>query len=187
MEKSHEQYANWKAPEESLGEKSDKQKRWQELTTEIEQITDGLGKGIDEGIKKSIIAMKAYEFSPDQSCEGHLEGDHGLPYPWVRIYASEPEGWKESEAKQKEWRMENLKEQQKMMNLLAEFYNNRSVALDARLVFDGIGAFGGFNIQSMGAETIELLSKEEQAEKYKLYKQEMDDFTSFLKSRFLQN
>ena len=83
------------------------------MAAEVEEVTDGLGKGIDKGIKEAVIAMKAYDFPTDHSCEGHLEGEHGLPYPWVRIYAPEPEGWQDSEEKQKEWTVENLKQQQK--------------------------------------------------------------------------
>ncbi len=182
-EHPEENYSNWKAPEVS-SEKSEKQKKWEQIAAEVEQITDSLGKGVDEGIKETVIALKAYEFPTDQSCEGHMEGEHDHPYPWMQIYAPEPEGWQEDEEKQKEWTRENLKEQQKMLDLLAEFYQSRNTPFDARITFDKVGAFGGFRIQSMGADTMQLLNKEDLAEKVKAYKQEMADFTEFLKDRY---
>jgi hypothetical protein len=178
---------DFKAPEDfsNENEKSEKQKHWEILAAEVEGITDKLGLGIDSGIKESIVALKAYEFPTSQSCEGHLEGEHGLPYPWIEVYAPEPEGWKEDEEKQKEWRIANLKEQKKMIGLLGKFYEGRNAPLDARITFERVGAFGGFRIQSMGADTMELLSQDEIKGRYMIYKKEMDDFTAFLKKGYL--
>ena len=67
---------------ESL-EKNEKQKKWQEISSEAEKIADRLGMEIDPGIKETVIALKANDFGTDQSCEGH--SDRGLPYPWVDI------------------------------------------------------------------------------------------------------
>mgnify|MGYP001596152710 CR=1 FL=1 len=47
-------------------------------------------------------------------------------------------------------------------------------------------ADGVFRIQSIGADLMELLSPEEQREKLKLYRKEMDDFTTFLKDQYFQ-
>lgn len=167
-------------------ERSEKRKRWEALEAEIEQITDRLGKGIDPEIKQSVVALKAFEFPTSQSCEGHLEGEHGSSFPWVEIYAPAPEGWREGDEKKKEWKEQNLREQQKMIGLMEEFYKDRDPNFDARLSFDRIGAFGGFRIQSLGANTMELLSSEQIQEKHKNYRKEMQDFTEFLKQKFLR-
>mgnify|MGYP001572842599 CR=1 FL=1 len=180
-----ENHASWKVPEKFV-EKSEKQKRWEGLETEVEKITDRLGKGIETGIKESVIALKMYEFPTRQSCEGHPEREHGLPYPWVEIVIPAPEGWREDQEKKNAWKRENLKEQKKMLDLLSEFYQNRDTPLDARIVFDPSGALGGFRIQSMGANTMELLSPEERSRTHQLYKKEMEDFTDFLKERFFK-
>lgn len=71
-----------------------------------------------------------------------------------------------------------------MMNLLEEFYQNRETPFDARLVFDRIGAFGGFRVQSFGAAIMELLPPEEQLKKFELYRKEMNDFAEFLKRKY---
>jgi len=182
-----EQHAAWAVPRQvSNTEQSVQQRRWEALTQEVEQVKDGLDLGIDQGIKQSVVAFRAYDFPTSQSCEGHLEGEHGNPYPWVEVYAPEPEDWQENEEKQKEWTIENLKQQQRMMGLLSEFYQNRDIPFDARLAFDKVGAFGGFRVQSMGAETMRLLTKEELENRHQLYRKEMQDFTAFLKEEFLK-
>jgi hypothetical protein len=72
-----------------------------------------------------------------------------------------------------------------MLELLSEFYQERKTSFEARLTFENIGAYGGFRVQSFGAEIMELLSVDEQKEKLKLYRKEIDDFTEFLKNKFI--
>jgi len=60
-----------------------KEKEWLAIQSQVEEINDGLGKGIDESIKQSVIAIKANGFGTTGSCEGHL--DRALPYPWVDV------------------------------------------------------------------------------------------------------
>jgi hypothetical protein len=180
------------AQEQGESVKSEKQIMWEKKRAETDKITDKLGLGIDEKIKESVTAFRVYEFTTSQSCEGHTgeEEKHGTSFPWVEIYTPEPKEWRESKGEKKkqldlEWTIENLKQQQKMMNFFMEFYKEREAPFDARLVFVHIGAFGGFRIQSFGAEMMKLLSPEEQIQKLELYRKEMDDFTVFLKSKFL--
>lgn len=168
--------------------KSEKEITWEQKRAEVDKITDRLGLGIDEKIKETVTAFRVHEFSTSQSCEGHIherkkEGQEEKIFPWVEIYAPEPEGWQESEEKEKEWTIENLRQQQKMMGFFDEFYQGREIPFDARLAFDGIGAFGGFKVQSFGAETMALFSHEEQKQKLELYRKEMNDFTKFLKDK----
>lgn len=164
---------------------AEKQRRLIEIREKVEKITDKLGKGIDDGIKESVTVLLANEFPTSQSCEGHI-GEKGASYPWVEIYTVEPKGWKEDKEKQREWTIENLEQQKRMVDVLAEFYQDRETPFGARLNFRHIGAFGGFRIQSMGAETMPLLSPEEQKQKLETYRKEMTDFTDFLKKRFLE-
>lgn len=62
-----------------------KEKKWQNATAEINKITDALGKGIDEGVKETVIALNVLGINTTQSCEGHL--DWGISAPWVDIGA----------------------------------------------------------------------------------------------------
>lgn len=164
--------------------KSKKEILWKQKRAEVEKITDGISKEVDQNIKETVTAFLVHEFTTSGSCEGHLDEEHGLPYPWIEINTPAPEGWRESEKKKKEWTIENLKQRQRAMNYLAEFYQDRDTPFDARLTFDRIGAFGAFRIQSFGANMVDLLSPEEQKRKLELYKKEMNDFTKFLKNKY---
>lgn len=177
------------SPENTESFRSDKKRKWEQVRVDVDTIGDKLGLGIDEKIKDTVTAFKIHEFTTSQSCEGHVyeeetEDKHGLPFPWVEVYAPAPEGWENDEDKKEAWRTVNLKQQQKMMALLAEFYQQREVPLDAHLSFSRMGIFGGFRVQSFGAELTSILSSEEQKQKLELYRKEMDDFTLFLKDKF---
>ena len=170
--------------------KSEKEIAWEKRREEVDKITDRLGLCIDEKIKESVAAFLVHEFTASQSCEGHTgeEKKHGASFPWVEVYAPEPKDWREAKGEKKkqldrEWTIENLKQQQKMMDFFAEFYQNRETPLDARPAFDRIGDFGGFRIQSFGAEMMKLLPPKEQLKKLDLYRKEMEDFTIFLKNK----
>lgn len=165
--------------------KSGKEIAWEQKRAEVDKIADRLGKGIDEKIKEAVAAFLVHDFSTSQSCEGHVDVEEGERFPWVEIYAPEPEGWEESEEKQKEWKAANLQQKKRMMDFFSEFYQERKTPFDARLSFDSIGAFGGFRVQSFGAETMELLSPEEQKQKLEIYRKEINDFSEFLKNKFL--
>jgi len=74
-------------------EVEEKTKEWEEKTQEINEIADATGRGIDEGIKETIVAFNLMDIPTSQSCEGHdeMEGGHRL-WPWVEISApNEPE------------------------------------------------------------------------------------------------
>jgi len=173
--------------------KLEKEIEWEKKMEEVNEIADSLGKGVDEKIKESVCAFLVHEFTNRGSCEGHMdeegEEQHGLPYPWVEVYAPEPEGLGDVEGEEKErleqeWRIKNFEQQRKMMDFLEEFYKGREIPLNARLVFNGVGAFGGFRVQSFGAEMTTILSPEEKRQKLALYQKEMRDFTEFLKSKY---
>jgi hypothetical protein len=173
---------------------SEKNILWKNKRAEVETTADRLGLGVDEKIKESVVAFMAHGFTTSASCEGHLvepgKREHGLPFPWVDIYAPEPEGWRDSqgdkqESLNQEWRVKNFEQQKKMMKFFEEFYTNRETPFDARLSFRNIGIYGGFRVQSFGAEMTSILTPEEKKEKLNLYQEEMKDFTLFLKNKFL--
>ena len=60
-----------------------KQIYWEKLKKKADSTTDGLGLGIDSGIKDTVIALWANGFETGMSCEGHK--NRALPYPWVEI------------------------------------------------------------------------------------------------------
>lgn len=178
---------------EGRPDKSEKKIAWEEKLAEVNEITDGLGEGVDEKIKEPVVAFLIHGFTTNQSCEGHIaeEGEqHGLPYPWVEVYVSEPEDWEEvvddkRERLKQEWGIKNFEQQRKMMGFLEEFYRSRETPFDARLTFSKVGSIGGFRVQSFGANMWPVLSPEERKQKLELYQKEMTYFTEFLKAKFL--
>ena len=50
----------------------------------IDEITDALGKGIDEKVKGTVYHLNRLGIITISSCEGHL--DRGLPHFWIDFY-----------------------------------------------------------------------------------------------------
>lgn len=56
----------------------------EEVAADVELITDGLGKRIDQNIKQVVISFRMAGLSTSGSCQGHM--NWGYPYPWVEFY-----------------------------------------------------------------------------------------------------
>ena len=63
-----------------------KEQEWKAVEASVDQITDALGKPIEDRIKQPVVALNVYKINTSQSCEGHSNG-HGRRYPWVEISA----------------------------------------------------------------------------------------------------
>jgi hypothetical protein len=151
---------------------------WQEKLEEAGSLKDRQGLPVDPGILEAVAAFRAFDFPTSQSCEGHGS------FPWVEIYAERPEGWSSKKKEtSREWRENNFRHRERMIALMEEFYKDRGVPFDARLTLMNIGVFGGFRVQSLGAESLTVLPAKEQKERLAHYGKEMADFTEFLKGR----
>gem|GEM_PF-757899 len=60
--------------------------QWLAKQKEIDNLTDGLGLGLDDNIKDTVIALQVNGFNTRQSCEGHI--GWGCGAPWVDIQAA---------------------------------------------------------------------------------------------------
>ena len=58
---------------------------WEQKSKEADRITDRLGKGLDTGIKETVVGLHVFGIHTTQSCEGHL--DWGVCSPWVEVAA----------------------------------------------------------------------------------------------------
>lgn len=47
----------------------------------IDEVVDGVGRGIDDGIRPIVLKLNELGMETKASCEGHI--DHGLAEPWV--------------------------------------------------------------------------------------------------------
>lgn len=71
-----------------------KQEKWDETIEGLDNISDGLGKPIDGGIKETVASFMVNGFSTQGSCEGHVEKRFGKRIkisPYVDIGMPEPE------------------------------------------------------------------------------------------------
>ncbi len=158
---------------------------WIETRQEVSQLTDALGKGVDEGIKEAVVALRVYGFPTTGSCEGHL--DWGLPYPWIDISEPEPANRFNDEQKAEAWRKANLIQQRRILEILIEFHRrNRQTPFDVRLSIESSG-FGKFRLKSIGGNIFLLLSLEEKKKKLGSFRAEMFAFTKFLSKKWLSN
>lgn len=66
-----------------------KKEQWQKMEHEVASWADALGRGIDSGIKNTVIVLNLLGFKTEQSCEGHSDG--GEAYPWVSIITQDDE------------------------------------------------------------------------------------------------
>lgn len=138
-------------------------KDWKELAEEFSHVTDKIGRPIDEGIFEIVVALNMLGIHTRQSCEGHL--DHGFAYPWIALLAS------------------NHHELNMVADLLSEFYQDRPVDFDQRIVL----VTERCRIQSQGGifqETISL-DNDERRQKLLEYQSEMEAFSSFLRNRII--
>jgi len=129
-----------------------KKNRWLRIEIKVNSITDRLGLGIDNGIKESIIALQALGFVTRASCEGHA--DRGPAAPWISIGEKVPREilirkresigiLNDDDAEKIRFvTKKNLKGQIRLMQFLDEFYEERKVSYDVRLILEEFGIYG---------------------------------------------
>lgn len=183
--------------------------RWERCSAEVSRLTDKLGTDVDAGIKDTVVALRLYDINTTGSCEGHI--DRGSAAPWVSLAAPklvqpEAQRW---EALQKIQNLEesgapehetaaartqeqeirrqihavNLREAVKLIPLLDEYYVDRRVPADRRLVI-AFFANGRARLQSQGAVFQEVVSDDIRIVKLGEYQREVRDFAAFLKKKF---
>jgi hypothetical protein len=187
-----------------------KQVAWEQKSQEVDLIQDRLGKGVDEGIKETVVAFQVLGINTIQSCEGHMEWGEGTP--WVDVEAPDTRELRQqmhqafdtaenangqehityeeldklfdhAHELRREIKRRNVQEAAKVMGYLAEFYNNRDVPLDRRLILNTSALSGSTRIESQGGVFQETASAEIKQQKLAEYQEEMRAFTEFLKEK----
>ena len=160
--------------------------------------------GIDEGIQDIVSALNALGITTTGSCEGHVDRPSS-PAPWVKVTAPhKPNDIAHDLEAYRNWQLENERIRKKTLELLNEFYSDRDVAPDVRIVIGDANA--GFWIHNGGdaydrwrelvAETVAKIQRGEKirggisAEERECrtqtlpqYQKEMETFTDFLKTK----
>lgn len=178
------------------------QKHWDSLTRLVDGITDKTGYPVDAGIKAAVVSVLAHGFRTEGSCEGHL--DHGVAAPWIDLFENLPARYftllkkhglphKPGRPPQVDdvfaaypelvaLRDTNLREQQRFLLLLTDFYREHPGADDSRLSLIEIGCYGAVRLQSAGAGNQAQRTSSEQAAKLSTYQHEMQNFATWLKA-----
>lgn len=191
----------------SLGETNQKEQHWKQRVDTIGRVTDALGKPIDAGIFDTVVALTSFDIRTTQSCEGHPDRGIAAPWVEIQapetdesrllqkraneltatIETFEREErpdeeldplYQEMQRLYEEIRRPQLQEVRKVTRLLAEFYQNRSVAYDRLLTIHGN------RMESQGAQFQEIIPSDERIQKLHEYQEEIKTFTAFLKKKY---
>ena len=189
---------------ERITSSADKHTVWEHKLNEMEQLRDGMGKGLDQHIKETVAVLQLFGVHTQHSCEGHL--DHGVAAPWIDIQSPdlrleeffrhygalcekadvlEAVGevadavYDEIYAIRKEIDRIEAREYRKLIPYLEEFYRGRNVSYERRLIIDPRG-----RLTCQGGILQPAEEKETQALRLKKYQDEMRAFTEFLKNKF---
>lgn len=173
-----------------------KEQRWKEELQIVEQLTDGLGLHVDEGIKETVAAFHMFEINTTASHEGKINRH---PIPYIDVHNEETKmlyekfrNFRDTNKEDKEGieilRREitrlNLDERKKIIPLLEEFYLDRKTPYEIRLGIRSL-ALGWSRVQSLGADFQEIEDDEEiRKEKLRQFQEEMHTFTEFLKNKY---
>jgi hypothetical protein len=178
-----------------------KMETWNKIAAEVDLIADKLGKKVDEGIKETVVAFRASGLSTGASCEGHLSPQRKFKGPWVDIgqaaaeiverarqmAAEKPIEMNSPEIGRlrKELSESMLRERALLLTLLDEFYSDRNVPLEQRLIviFHSISA----RVMSQGVELQDLYPEDVQKKRLESFRREIDAFAAFLKNRYLSD
>jgi hypothetical protein len=141
----------------------------------VDKLADKLGMPVDPGIKELVVALQANNLETSGSCEGHIRENGDISIPWVAIEISGPEGWRDSETLQQQWREENLRLRILLEAALGGFYRNRKS--DYRLGIRPRGIYGATRLEpAVGKKEVTAANLSE-------YQHELNDFAEFLLKR----
>lgn len=166
---------------------------WNETATRLTHTTDTREKKIDPGILETVAALHMLNFCTTASCEG--QSDWGIAAPWIDI---DPPG-DDRETLRDQMRIAPKEEARKMSDplkikqcvlfqsiskLLDQFYGpSRGHIPYDHILIPHMWAAGRIRIESIGLEMQTVVPEDRKAQKLLEYRQEMQDFTTFLRPR----
>ena len=143
---------------------------WEDIRAEVEQLTDALGKSVDDGIIEPVTGLRALAFPTSASCEGHFE--HGCPYPWVDVEVPDSSERPRTIEEKEDLERKRFKLENRLIDLLEDFYSNRTVPYHAMLIIQP-HAVNWFRLRSAGGEVSTIL-----------YRGRCHDHLSYIKKRW---
>lgn len=168
-----------------------KKAKIEQIKQDVEKWIDKLGKKIDEGIKDTIVFLSVLEINTTGSCEGHFDSGTGGPYidieskeiPELDKRLQESKNEEETEKISAEIERKNLEERKKIMGYLEEFYKDRNVLYNRRIIIRPM-ARGWSRLESQGVDLQKIESENIIKQNFAEYQKEMTDFTKFLINKY---
>lgn len=154
----------------------------------VTQLTDRTGRAVDAGILNSVTILQLYGLSTVGSCEGHLDRITGGPYIMFESPVQDYKAIdnKTSPAYAEAYRVAekaNIREVQKVLELLDGFYAHREV-LNAQRLIVRCFSVATCKLMCQGADLAHILSHRDQEELLQKNQAEMKAFTSYLIGRY---
>lgn len=157
-----------------------------------EKTTDRLSKPLDPGIKRAVALLWTLGFDTENSCYGHDQYANGGPFIWItsQNWQKKVKLWQEKNAndptkvdQQHILETAGLRSKSKLINLLEEFYKDRSTSLNTRLIVQN-KAFNSSWLCCQGVEVADGSTDERlRLDWLQKAQQEFDDFTKFLQTK----
>jgi len=158
----------------------------------IDNITDGLGMPIDTTIRFTVAILWAHGFVTDASCGGHDNRRTNGPYVCIssktaesleplRIKALRAGRAKEEAELGEKVKRANLKDRERLLEFLEEFYVNYTPSELVRLHTVSRGAFATTLLSCHGFEIVDYLKTDKERHEWlRSVQTEFHLFTNFL-------
>lgn len=142
---------------------------------------------IDQEIFDTVLGLNAFNIPTQTSCSGHI--DKKWTYPYIDIYADNEQiefnDYSPISIKIKEkWVKKNITIQEKLIELLIDFYSNRKTKFKYTITPHTVIDWGGIRLKSIGADTLQIMNKAQKTKELTKYQKEMKDFGIFLLKRY---
>jgi hypothetical protein len=176
-------------------EKSEKQRRWDEIAARLERVVDGIGKPIDQGIKEGVLGLNALGINTTGSCEGHPDWGTYAPYidiegegvedldRQLRALEDKPENYSQGKQIFAEIERRNLEERKKLQVLLDAFYRGRATT-PLRQLFAKKQGWERSRLESHSADSQKTEPEEIRNQRLLEYQGEMRAFVDFLREKY---
>lgn len=169
-------------------------KVWQQAKNEVRHLTDRRGMSVDPGILETVAAFRLLGINTTSSCAGHTERTSSGPYvAFVSVQTREYERQAQdigdsSNREYKQLRQKaiesNIREMQKILPYLDQFYTNREVPYNQRLIIKNVGPIASY-LMCQGADLMYIADKEQRKKILSNNRAEMRAFTEYLKLQTL--
>lgn len=177
----------------------EKEIKWKNVEKEVDNIKNESihGLGIDPKIRRTVIALNVFGIDTIMSCEGHLDRGQGVPYVEISAHGTAQMRLDSDNAyvQQRHAEYERLKERSisinkkllnKLQNYLDEFYKDRDVKQDCRLIAE-MNSYGVIRLKNFGEQSEQEADSSERLANLTVFQGEMEKFGKFLEDKFFKD